>query len=162
MATVRHRIARVDGEIHEDLFDLRAIGANAACVRREIEDELDVVPDHPFDETRNFEYDLVEVEQFVAGDLRTAEGQQLLRQRRCAFARLDDLREIFRDRTVGRNAPLRKRGVAEDDADEVVEIVRDPAREASERLDLLLLPELPFECIALLLQRLLASFADEE
>ena len=44
-ASVGHRVARVDDEIDDDLFELPSIGANARQVRRCPDHELDVFAD---------------------------------------------------------------------------------------------------------------------
>ncbi len=44
-ATLRHRVARVDGEIQQHLLDLPRIGANMADVGRQLHDHFDMFAD---------------------------------------------------------------------------------------------------------------------
>ena len=84
---------------------------------------------------------LVHVHDARLEDLVPAEGQQLRRQRHRALARLADLRELGEHRMPRGQLHGGEVAVAEDRGQQVVEVVRDPSRQAAHRLELLRLIE---------------------
>ena len=73
-----------------------------------------------------------------------AEGEQLLGQRGGPLPGLPDFLRVFSERIAWRHAQLDVFTVADDDSQEIVEIMRDPAGQASHRFHLLRLAELLF------------------
>ena len=82
-------------------------------------------------------------------DLLPAEGQELPRQIRRALAGAQDLRQVVAHRVPRLETGAEHLAVAEDDRQEIVEVVRDPARELADGLHLLSLAELPLHPVAL-------------
>ena len=80
-------------------------------------------------------------------DLPAAEREQLAREGRGALAGVLDLAERGPEILVVRELRLHQLRVAEDDREEVVEVVRDAAREAADRFHLLGDAELGFELL---------------
>ena len=75
--------------------------------------------------------------------LAPAEGEQLLRQPRRALAGAADLLDRHTQALlVAAHGGQRQVAVAVDDREQVVEVVRDPACEAADRLELLVAPQL--------------------
>ncbi len=106
--------------------------------------ELDVLADHAPEQRDELAYQRVEVDQAAVARLRAREGEELTDEcgstvgcgaDRCSALDVHALRKSGHE-------PL---GVPGDHAEEVVEVVRDAAREAPEGLELLRLPELLFE-----------------
>src|SRR5207249_10303289 len=75
-------------------------------------------------------------------DLLAAEGQQLPRERAGALRRLVDLERVRAPRIGRLERADEQVGVAADRGQEVVEVVRDPAGQAADRLHLLRLAQL--------------------
>jgi hypothetical protein len=90
----RHRVAGVDGEVHQDLLELARIGVHAREVRREPGLELDVLAQRSAEQPVQLGHDDVEVEHLGTHHLATAEDQQLARQRGRPLCRPDDLLDI--------------------------------------------------------------------
>jgi hypothetical protein len=61
-APVRHRIARVDGQVQEDLLDLSAVSSYRGEIGRAHGDQLDVLADCPAQECLDVANDAVDVE----------------------------------------------------------------------------------------------------
>ena len=84
----------------------------------------------------------VDLEELRREHLLAAEREQLPRQRRRLLARPLDLLEVLARGVVGVEPLEREHAVAADRGQEVVEVVRDPTGEPSDRLHLLRLTEL--------------------
>ena len=87
-------------------------------------------------------HDRVQVEDLGRQELLAAEREQLPREGRGAIGRLADLADVVHDRIVGLQPLLDEVGVADDGGEQVVEIVRDAAGEAADRVHLLRLAQL--------------------
>jgi len=68
------------------------------------------------------------------------EGEELLRERHRALRGRRDVVQVASHRVVDREVLRHEVRVAEDDGEDVVEVVRDAAREAADRLHLLRAP----------------------
>ena len=128
-AAVRHRIARIDGEVHDDLFQLSGVGSYAGEIRREPDDDVDVLTDQARDHASHLGQHAVQVEDGRLDDLLPAEREQLSRQRRGARAGLLNLDDVRQPRIAGVGISEEHFAVAEDDGEQVVEVVRHGARE---------------------------------
>ena len=86
--------------------------------------------------------DVAQLEHLRQDHLAAAEGEQLARERRRASGRAHDLERVLAARVVGVEAGDEELAVAADRGQEVVEVVRDPAGEPSDRLELLRVQQL--------------------
>ena len=143
-AAVGHRVAGVDREVDHHLLELRAVGEHGREAVGGEHRDLDVAADQPAEHRHERARDLVEVEQHRLQHLPACERQQLPGQRRGALGRALDLLELVRPRPRADPVAGDLR-VAADDRQQVVEVVRDPARELADRLHLLRLAELVLE-----------------
>ena len=107
LAAARHRVARVDDEVHEDLLDLPGIGLHGAEVEAAHDRQLDVLAEEAAQHLLDAADRLVEVEDPRLEDLLPAERQELPRQLRGASAGAADLLEVVPHRIPGLEARRR-------------------------------------------------------
>jgi hypothetical protein len=138
----RHRIARVHGEVHQDLLELAGVRPGVAQARRQRRPELDVLADDAAEHPVYSGHDSVEVDDPRLQQLPPAEREQLMGQLRRAAPRLPDLLDVFPAHVVRRELVQHHLAVAQDRAEQVVEVVRDAARQPAHRLHLERLAEL--------------------
>ncbi len=148
-AAARHRVPGVDGEVDEHLLDLPWIGLHAPKGSPRQRDELDVLADHAPEHRLDSLDDGVEVQHLRLEQLVAAEREQLARERGRPLRRLLDLLRAGAQRVVLAQLLEHQVAVAADGGEDVVEVVRDPAREAAHGLQLLRLAELILEVAAL-------------
>ncbi len=144
-AAARHGVARVDGQVHQHLFDLAGIGADAPQVRSQDGGNRDVFAQETTQHLLDADDDGVEVEDLGRQHLLAAEGQELARQRRRS---LPGLAHLFQQRShavLGREGGQQRVTVAKDDRQQIVEIVGHAAGESADRLHLLGLQKLRFQ-----------------
>ena len=151
-----HRIARVDGEVDDRLFDLHGVGEDLPQVGVGLRGDSDVLADHAPDQHDEVVEHRREVDLIGLQHLPAAEREQLLRQRRGALGGAPNLRGLLLNRRLRRRVLVDHAGVAENRGEHVVEVVRDAAGELADRLHLLRLGELPLEAQLFLLR---AAFA---
>ena len=141
---VRHRVARVGGEVEQHLFDLAAVRFHGFDVFAELEHQhrvrADQAPQKPF----GLADDDVQIEHDRLNHLLAAERQQLARQRRRAAAGLPDALDVVADARAGRQALEDQVRVTEDPGEQVVEVMRDAAGQPADRLHLLRMTQLVF------------------
>ena len=65
LATVRHRIARVDDEVHEHLLELAGVRAHGLERRRRVDHERDVLVDQAVQHRLDASHELVEIDLLV-------------------------------------------------------------------------------------------------
>ena len=94
MAAGRQRVARVQHEIEDRLFDLRRIDPDHRRRRRQLARQRDVLANQPRQHALQPDDGLIEVHFLRHQHLLAAERQQLLRQRRGALPRFLDLFEV--------------------------------------------------------------------
>ena len=138
---VGHRVARVDGEVHDDLLELPAVGDDGHHVRVGADDELQVGAEQPLEHRPHADDGLGDVDGRRRRRPLPGERQELRRQLRRAARRALDLLHGM-DVRLALHLPRQDAGVAGDHRHEVVEVVRDAARETAERLEALGLAEL--------------------
>jgi len=137
LASLRHGVAGVDHQVHDDLLDLRGIGFHRARLRREHRFQLNVFADQALEHRIHRGDDVVEVQDLQPLFVSAAEGEQLVGERRRAMPRLFDLIEIFLERVVEGDAVQRDFAPSDDDGQKVVEVMRDTAGQAAEDIHLL-------------------------
>ena len=120
--------------------------------------QRDVLADQSVEHARRVVHDGIHLEVARLHRLAPAEGEQLPGERRRPLGRRDDVLENgahVRRRQLGHE---RERGVALDDHEEIVEVVRDTAGELADRVHLLRLEELLLELA--LLGDVVAEYGD--
>ena len=137
-AAARHRVARVGGEVEHDALELRAVGLDHRRAGRERDGDADVVADDPPEHRLHSRDHVVEVERARMQHLAAAEGEQLAGE---AADACSAAWAISRSASRSPHLLLEQRGVAGDHRQQVVEVVRDAAGEAPDRLHLLRLLE---------------------
>ena len=148
-AAVGHRVAGVDGQVHQHLLDLAGIGLDRARFADGADVELEILADQAPQHAIHLADDRVQIDDARLDDLAPREEQQLAGEGGGALAGALDLLECRPVRMVGRDLAENDVGVALDDGQQVVEVVGDAAGEAADRLHLLRLQELLFELLAL-------------
>ena len=151
LAAVRHRITGVDSQVDENLFELDAVCPQRKRVRRDDRLDLDVRADetaqHSVDHVL---HELVQIELVVARLARPRKREQLARELGRALGCRPDL--VHPAARLGRQLRrAEQEHVPADDGEEIVEVMSDTAREAADRVHLLLLADLRLE---------LSSFGD--
>ena len=136
-----HRVARVDGQVHEHLLDLARVSAGGPQLFTRREEEGHVLADHAVQQGQGGADQRVEVELTQLEHLTSAIGQQLTRELGRAPPRLRDHTGALAAVGVGQLV-LQEAGGAVDDGEEVVEVVGDAAGQSSDRLHLLGLTQL--------------------
>ena len=81
LASRRHRVARVHGQIHDDLLNLARIGANRAQVSAGNHYQIDVFADHAGQHLQVFCDHAIQVQNLRRQHLLSAEGEELARER---------------------------------------------------------------------------------
>ena len=148
VAAGRQRVACVQHEVEDRLLDLRWIHFDGRGLTGQLARQRDVLSNEAHQHVFETGDGLVEVHVFRHQDLFAAEREQLLRERRGALSRLLDFLEI-RAIGIGFGAVTDQQlGIAKDCGQQVVEIVRDAAGEASDALDLFGLHQPLFELTA--------------
>ena len=149
LATIRHGIASVDGQVHDDLLDLVGIGAHGASLRIEREHHINILSNQALEH-------LLEVADYIVhrdvprlADLAAAEGQKLACQATPVHGRFHDFRHGLVQRVIGGKFVQRHLRIAGNYGDQVVEIVRHTAGETADSVELLSLLELRFKLQAL-------------
>ena len=145
LAPLRHGVAGVHDEVHENLLQLSGIGHHHSEGGTVRDGELDVRSDETLQHLRGAVDGHVQIEDPRLEDLLPAERQQLPRQSRRTRAGSDDLLQVVSHRIPGLEICGEHLAVAEDDGQEVVEVVRDASREVADGLHLLTLPELALQ-----------------
>jgi hypothetical protein len=141
----RHRVARVEGEIHHDLLQLTGIGLRRAEPRVEVGHELDLRAEQPAEHPLELGDHLVDVDDLRLEHLAAAEGEQLSGQPGGTLSRALHLEHVLAHRGAVVELRERELAVAHDRRQQVVEVVGDAAREPPDRLHLLRLAQLLFE-----------------
>src|ERR671920_253988 len=116
-----HRIARVDGEIDQDLFDLTGIGAHRPQVRVQAGGQVDVLAEDPAQHLFDITDDLVEVQHLRLGDFTSAEGEQLFGEPGGTLGGSADLGKVG----TGGGQILRRRGAGVEGVGEPFGVVGD-------------------------------------
>ena len=148
-AAVRHRVAGVDGTVHQHLLELTGVANDRPQGGVQPRVDRDVFADGAREHTKDVGHHLVEIEGGGMQHLLPAEGQQLPREPCRAIRRSPDLEQLAVYRLVPADLIENQVAVADDGREHVVEVVGDAARESADGLHLLGLPELvfqPFPC----------------
>ncbi len=147
-AAVGHGVAGVGREVHHDLLELRAVGLEAAEARRREQGQLDALADQALQHLLHAEQDRVQIDHRRLEDLLAPEGEQLAGQLACPLTCQAHFLEIEADRVAGLELVERHLGVTEHHRQQVVEVVRDAAGQATDGLELLGLAEPLLDALA--------------
>ena len=137
LASARHGVPRVDGQVHDDLLQQARVHAHAAGLIVEEGDQLDILAERAPQELVHLHDHGVGVQDADLDDLLAAEGQQLTGQVRGALARADDLLDGVPERVVLSELVENHAAEPEDGGHDVVEVVRDAAGQPANGLHLL-------------------------
>src|SRR5205814_4012860 len=94
-SSVGHGIARVQAQIHQNLFDLRGVCPKDIGLRRESDRKFDLLFDDTLQQARCFLYQIIETEVSRLQNLAAREGEQLRCQSGCALGLLADSSELL-------------------------------------------------------------------
>ncbi len=119
----------------DQLRDLAGIGAHHGAGRREFHAQRDILANQPAEQVTGFLHHEIQIEGLRARRFVPAEIQQLPRQFFGALRRVDDLLQIRALRMIRAQFHLRELRVAENRGQQIVEIVRHAARQASDCLE---------------------------
>ena len=163
----RHGVARVDGEVEQHLFELARVGEHQLQIRRHGNLEADILPDRSSQHGLESGYDVAQLGGPQLEHLLAPERQQLLGQPLEVLGGVLDIgQHLFHLRRE--LATEQDLAIGEDGREQVVEVVRDAARQQADALQLLHLPELLVEALALgeiaddADDALAAAFVDEQ
>src|SRR5580704_8748522 len=149
LASVGHGIARIHGQIHDDLFNLTLVGLDASQAGVEIGAKLDVFADQAFQHLLHVLDHGIQVQYAGIHDLLPAEGQQLAGERRSTMSGLQHLVHTTTQGAVGGGTLLNNFSVTDDDSEEIVEVVSHAPGKPTYRFHLLRLAKLFFQPFAL-------------
>ena len=142
---MRHGVAGVDHQIHDDLLNLARIGADTTGIGIERDHELHLVTQHPQQHLAHAAYQRVEIEHLRAEDMRPAEGKQLPGQTGRAFGGANNGIDALAHGGTHVVFLQHDFRIAANDHEQVIEVVGNPARQAADRFHLLRLSNLFFE-----------------
>ena len=143
---VGHRVTGVDRQVEQGLVEPARIDLDGARSGRWEAAELDVRADQAPQHRMRGHDRLVEVEVPARARLLAAEGEQPARQVSGLGGRNGDLIDLVAQLVVRLADPVeRELGIAGHGDQQVVEVMRDPARELADHLELLRLPQARFE-----------------
>ncbi len=128
---LRHRVARVHGEVHEHLLDLTGVGLHASEAGREVLADPHVLAEEAREHRLGVRDDFVQDEDRDPLDLLAAEREELPRQRGRALGGPADLGDL-REGGLAQRTLRQELGVAKDRGEEVIEVVCDPAGELAD------------------------------
>ena len=134
----------IAAEVDENLLKLRPV-ANHRAAALEVEMEFDFGRQQAFEQCPGFACFEAQVERFQFGATTAPEDQDLLHEVTCALACVDDAVDVRRRALVTILAQQVR--VPEYRYQQVVEVMRDTARQRTERRQLLGLPEPGFESL---------------
>src|SRR5208282_1307022 len=141
----RHGVARVHGQVHDDLVDLTWIGTDGSEDGAGNHDQIDVLPDHAGEHLQVLGNHFIQVEHLGSQHLLAAEGQQLPGEGGGALRGVGNFLRRPSQSDIGSETLEQKLGVAGDHHQQVVKVVRDAAGEAADRFHLLRLTQLQFQ-----------------
>ena len=142
LASVRHGVSRVDGQVHHDLFNLPWIGLGPSEGGLEHRDEIDIFSDQSPEHLRQIRDHRVQIQHGRLEHLLPAEGEELVRQVGRPLGGPGNLLDGRANRMFRVEAPEHDVRPPHDDHEQVVEVVGHPAREMSDRFHLARLGEL--------------------
>ena len=144
-----HGIARVDHQIDDHLLQLPRVGQHAPQIVGKVGAECDMLADQALEQRRDARHHRVQVDHAGDQHLLAAEGEQLAGERGGTPGGIADLCDVVLEWVIAANFLEQHIGVAENDGEEIVEVVGDAARQPADRIQLLGLEILLFDSLAL-------------
>ncbi len=148
-APVRHGVDGVRREVHDELVQARGVAHHHRLLPGQLQAQVEVRRRGAAQQVEDLGGHRPQRHRRLHAALGAAVGEDLLDERLGAVAGAHDRVDVALELRVALDARLRELAVAQDRAQDVVEVVRDPAREAPHRLHLLRLPELGGERLPL-------------
>ena len=151
MPVAVHRVARVDREVEDRVFELVRIDVGRPGVGLEVDLDADALAERPVEQVGHAADQLAAVDALGQQRLGAGEGEQAAGQRRGAgraLHRIVEMHHHLAPRAV--EAALGEVDAADDDRQHIVEVVRDAAGQLADRLHLLDLAQLGLGGLALL------------
>jgi hypothetical protein len=139
---VRHGRGRIRGEVHDDLVDLRRIRENRGQIRVDLRVDLDRGGNRGAQQPERILDRRLQRHRRARVLLTPAERENLRDQVLGPGARFRDLHETLLDARLACELRAQQLRVSEDRGQDVVEVVRNAARQRADRLHLLRLPQL--------------------
>ena len=139
-SAVRHGVARVHSQVHQHLLDLAGIHFDTPGGARHRVD-LDVLADQPSEHRHDVADHHVKVDHHRLEHLPAAESQELPRQGGRAVRGGLDEPEVVSPRVAGRQVGQGELAPPDDHGQQVIEVVRDAARQPAQGFHLLGLAE---------------------
>src|SRR3546814_754629 len=136
-STIRHGVASIDGEVGQSRLDLSGIRRCRPQAIGQIDLDVNLLAERPPQQIDSPRNQLVEIDCFHLEGLASREGQKLARQVRSAQACLESKLSHLLSIWVELKRFLQKVEVADDDREQIVEVVRYPAGELDDGLHLL-------------------------
>src|SRR5712692_7735550 len=94
-SSVGHGIARIQAQVHQNLFDLRGVCPKDIGLRRESDLQFDLLSYDTLQQARCFSYQIIETEISRLQNLAAREGEQLRGQSGCTLGLLADASELL-------------------------------------------------------------------
>ena len=146
-SAVGHGVTGVDDQIHQHLLELPGIGLDAGRARAGMGGELDVFADQPAQHLLGGAQQFVDGEPHGLQHLLAAEGEQLAGEHGGPGSGFFNGMGLAAHGRIHAELVLEKRGIAVDDHQQVVEVVRDAAGERAQGLHLMRLADALFELL---------------
>jgi hypothetical protein len=144
-----HGVAGVEREVHQDLMHLRRIGHDRQAAVVEIQLHRDVLWDQRPQHRQGLAYERVHQERLAPPGAALGEHQQLLGQVAGPLGGAAGVAQRVEVPGAGRGLRQHQIEVSEDRGEEVVEVVRDPAGQTPDALQVVHLAEALFQALSL-------------
>ena len=151
-APLGHRVARIDHQVHDYLFQATGIGCHRIVGGGRNGHQFNVFPDEPPQHLFDLDDQVVQMHRARNHGLPPAKGEQLVGQAATAFGRAPDLFQRGALGVLQVTAGQQQVAVPRDDGEQIVKIVRYTAGEAADGFHLLCLVELLFQADAVAAQ----------
>ena len=148
-AALGHGVARIDDEIDDGVGKLRLVGMHRPEIGAMLELEVDAFAQQTAQHQRQFADHVAQRQHLGLHGLLAREGQKLAHQRRRAQRVLVDLVDLLERGIARLMAHQEEFAIADDDGQQIVEVMRHAAGELAHRLHLLRLREFGFERLLL-------------
>ncbi len=149
LASVRHRVARIHQQVHQNLVQLAGIGHHVSQRRAEPGHQLDVFAEQRPEHLLRLSHHLVQIQNLGLRQLLPAEGEEVPRQLGSPFARRANLHQVGVILVIIRPLHQQQVAIAVDHGKQVIEIVRNAAGQPADALHFLRLQVLRLHLFAL-------------
>src|SRR6266568_203830 len=147
-ASIRHGITGIGRQVHQDLFDLPAVGIDGQFFQAYQYPEIDIRSDDVLQEFFDLFDDQVQIDRLRIDDLFSAEGEQTAGQIDGPVGSRKHLDQIFSLGVVPGHVHLYQGAETDDGCKDIIEIMSHAPCQLAYGLHLLGLEELAFQCLA--------------